>query len=148
MSLLSLRDFTLSFNEGGRLLNAVKNIFLDIEESEMVALIGESGCGKSATALSLMGLSNDDAEYTGHIFFEGKDLAIFDEREWRSIRGVRISMIFQEPMTALNPLLRVGPQIMEMLLVHQRIDKKNAKKITIGRGENKKGAQNVRLKIS
>lgn len=131
MSLLSLRDFTLSFNEGGRLLNAVKNIFLDIEESEMVALIGESGCGKSATALSLMGLSNDDAEYTGHIFFEGKDLAIFDEREWRSIRGVRISMIFQEPMTALNPLLRVGPQIMEMLFVHQRIDKKNAKKMVL-----------------
>ena len=127
MRLLELKDFSLSFKENGRILNAVKDISLTMEESEMVALIGESGCGKSATALSLMGLENEDAVISGGICFEGHDIAASSEREWKEIRGKRISMIFQEPMTALNPLLKVGRQIMEMLLVHQHLDRKNAK---------------------
>ena len=128
MSLLCLKDFTLSFNENGRLLNAVKDISMEIGKSEMVALIGESGCGKSATALSLMGLGNESAICSGHIYFEGDDIIGYDERRWNRIRGKHISMIFQEPSEALNPLLRVGSQIMEMLLLHQDLDRKDAKK--------------------
>ena len=128
MSLLSLKDFTLSFNENGRLLNAVKDISMEIGKSEMVALIGESGCGKSATALSLMGLGNESAICSGHIYFEGDDIIGYDEGRWNRIRGKHISMIFQEPSAALNPLLRVGSQIMEMLRMHQDLDRKDARK--------------------
>ena len=87
MNLLSLKDFTLSFNENGRLLNAVKDISMEIGKSEMVALIGESGCGKSATALSLMGLGNESAICSGHIYFEGDDIIGYDEGRWNRIRA-------------------------------------------------------------
>ncbi len=120
MSLVELKDFSLSFSEKGRLLEAVNSISLSIEQSEMVALVGESGCGKSATALSLIGLENESAVFSGHVYFEDVDLLTFSEKEWEKIRGNRISMIFQEPMTALNPLLKVGPQIAENLSVHHQ----------------------------
>lgn len=131
MSLLSLKDFSISFKEGERVLDAVSDIALEIESSEMVALVGESGCGKSVTALSLMGLENDRAITSGEILFEGKNIASLSESEWNKIRGERISMIFQEPMTALNPLLPTGSQVLEMVLTHQRVARKEAKEMVL-----------------
>lgn len=131
MSLLSLKDFSISFKEGQRVLNAVSDIALDIGKSEMVALVGESGCGKSVTALSLMGLENDRAITSGEILFEGKNIASLSESEWDKIRGERISMIFQEPMTALNPLLTAGSQVLEMVLTHQSVARKEAKEMVL-----------------
>ena len=131
MSLLSLKDFSISFKEGERVLDAVSDIALEIEISEMVALVGESGCGKSVTALSLMGLENERAITSGEILFEGKNIASLSESEWNKIRGESISMIFQEPMTALNPLLPAGSQVLEMVLTHQRIARKEAKEMVL-----------------
>ena len=131
MSLLSLKDFSISFKEGERVLDAVSDIALEIESSEMVALVGESGCGKSVTALSLMGLENERAITSGEILFEGKNIASLSESEWNKIRGESISMIFQEPMTALNPLLPAGSQVLEMVLTHQRIARKEAKEMVL-----------------
>lgn len=131
MSLLSLKDFSISFKEGERVLNAVSDIALDIESSEMVALVGESGCGKSVTALSLMGLENERAITSGEILFEGENIASLSERDWNKIRGKRISMIFQEPMTALNPLLPAGSQVLEMVLTHQSVARKEAKEMVL-----------------
>ncbi len=131
MSLLSLKDFSISFKEGQRVLNAVSDIALDIERSEMVALVGESGCGKSVTALSLMGLENERAITSGEILFEGKNIASLSESEWNKIRGESISMIFQEPMTALNPLLPTGSQVLEMVLTHQRVARTEAKEMVL-----------------
>ena len=131
MSLLSLKDFSISFKEGERVLDAVSDIALEIESSEMVALVGESGCGKSVTALSLMGLENERAITSGEILFEGKNIASLSESEWDKIRGERISMIFQEPMTALNPLLTAGSQVLEMVLTHQSVARKEAKEMVL-----------------
>lgn len=131
MSLLSLKDFSISFKEGERVLDAVSDIALEIESSEMVALVGESGCGKSVTALSLMGLENERAITSGEILFEGKNIASLSESEWNKIRGESISMIFQEPMTALNPLLPAGSQVLEMVLTHQRVARKEAKEMVL-----------------
>ncbi len=124
MSVIRLEDFSLSFRENERTLNAVSSIRMEINESEIVGLIGESGSGKSATALSMIGLEAENAVFSGHIYFEGKDLLEISEKEWERIRGERIAMIFQEPMTALNPLLRAGRQIEESLSCHKRGDKK------------------------
>lgn len=131
MSLLSLKDFSISFKEGERVLDAVSDIALEIESSEMVALVGESGCGKSVTALSLMGLENERAITSGEILFEGKNIASLSESEWNKIRGESISMIFQEPMTALNPLLPAGSQVLEMVLTHQRVARTEAKEMVL-----------------
>lgn len=125
---ISLRDFVLQFKEGKRWYAAVNGIDLDIDAGEMVALIGESGCGKSMTALSMLGLQPPHAVTGGSLLFEGKNLLEMSEKEWSEYRGNRISMIFQEPMTALNPLIKVGKQILENVLMHQKVKKSEAKK--------------------
>ena len=114
---------------------AVIDLNMYIEEGEMVALIGESGCGKSMTALSMMGLVPQDARMMGHLYLtkdkSKTDLTALTQKEWENIRGNNISMIFQEPMTALNPLVKVGKQVRECLLQHNRISKKEAKQLVI-----------------
>ena len=122
-----LDDFSLSFEKEKKWYPAVSHISLDIRAGEMAALIGESGCGKSVTALSMMGLQSEKAAVSGQIFFEGTDLTKLTEKQWAALRGNRISMIFQEPMTALNPLIKVGKQIAENLRHHQKIGKAEAK---------------------
>ncbi len=124
---ISLRDFCLQFQENKQWYPAVNGIDLDIAAGEMVALIGESGCGKSMTALSLMGLQPPQTKISGSLLFQGRNLLELSEKEWANYRGNRISMIFQEPMTALNPLIKVGKQIRETVLQHQKISKKEAK---------------------
>jgi ABC-type dipeptide/oligopeptide/nickel transport system, ATPase component len=98
-----------------------------VNEGETLAVVGESGCGKSVTAMSILRLVPEPpAKIAGSIRFQGKDLLKFSEREMRSIRGNEISMIFQEPMTSLNPVLTVGRQLGETLRLHEGLDRKAA----------------------
>jgi len=109
---------------------AVEDVSLFMDEGETVGLVGESGCGKSVTALSVMRLiKNPPGKIEdGQIFFEGADLLKLSEGRMRSIRGARISMIFQEPMTSLNPVYTIGHQISEMFMIHKRMGTKEALK--------------------
>ena len=98
---------------------AVNNLDLQIRAGETLALVGESGCGKSTTALALLGLLPRHARASGHILYEGRDLLTLPQRQRCALRGDRIAMIFQEPMTSLNPVLTLGEQIGEALRLHR-----------------------------
>ncbi len=101
---------------------ALRGVSFSIERGQTVGLVGESGCGKSITALALMGLLPYAASASGSIRFEGRELLGLPDDTMRELRGARIAMVFQEPMTALNPLHRIGRQIAESLLLHGRLD--------------------------
>ena len=122
-NLLDVRDLSVAFHQAGRTTVAVDRISFSVKKGETVALVGESGSGKSVTALSVMKLLPypTASHPTGSISFEGRDLLQLPEREIRQIRGNRISIIFQEPMTSLNPLHTIEKQIGEALLLHQGI---------------------------
>lgn len=125
-SLLSLKNLQTNFNVGKRVVKAVDGVDIDMAPGEFLAIVGESGCGKSVTALSIMRLlPQPPAELQGQILFEGRDLLQMSMQEVREIRGKEISMIFQEPMTSLNPAYTVGEQISEAVRVHGQ-DRKTA----------------------
>jgi peptide/nickel transport system ATP-binding protein len=126
--LLSIQDLTVKFKTQEELITAVNNVSFNIPKGKTVGLVGESGSGKSVTSLATMGLvPMPPGQITsGKILFNGDDLLQKSEREMRKIRGNRISMIFQEPMTALNPVFRVGSQISEVLRLHKGMSKKQA----------------------
>ncbi len=116
---LSVEDLTVKFPRNGRLCPAVSGLNLEIRPGEMTALVGESGCGKTVTALTIMGLLPGTARVAGgRVMFRDRDLLGMKENSWDQLRGKEISMIFQEPMTALNPLMRVGDQIAETARLH------------------------------
>ena len=116
--LLDVQHLTVVF-EGSPAVTAVDDVSFQIAPGETLGLVGESGSGKSVTAFSILRLLQPPGRVTGgQVFFEGRDLLALPEREMRAVRGARISLIFQEPMTALNPVMRVGDQIAEALLVH------------------------------
>ncbi|MCC7346699.1 MAG: ABC transporter ATP-binding protein [Variibacter sp.] len=121
--LLSVRDLSIAFRQGGRETLAVDRISFDVNRGETLALVGESGSGKSITALSVMKLLPYPAARhpSGAITFKGKELLSLSEREIRHVRGNDITIIFQEPMTSLNPLHTIGQQIAEILLLHKGI---------------------------
>ncbi len=128
MALLDVRDLQTSFSSGGRQLKAVDGVSFSLDAGETVALVGESGCGKSVTALSILGLvPNPPGRITGgQILFEGTDLVRLAPEEMRELRGNRIGMIFQEPMTSLNPVFTVGNQITEAIRAHRNVSGKQA----------------------
>ena len=128
MSLLDVRDLRTYFDTDAGLVKAVDGVSFSVEPGETLGLVGESGCGKSVTALSILQLLPKPVGRIagGSILFDGKDLASQSEEQMRTIRGNRISMIFQEPMTSLNPVFTIGEQIMEPLRLHQRMDRKQA----------------------
>ena len=108
---------------------AVDDLSVEIGAGETLGLVGESGCGKSVTALSLLRLVQPPGRIAGgQIVFDGRELLTLDEREMRCVRGAGIAVVFQEPMTALNPVFRVGDQIAETLLVHGRVTRREAKR--------------------
>ncbi len=117
--LLDVQGLTVTFAGAGSTVTAVDDVSVQLEAGETLGLVGESGSGKSVTAFSILRLLQPPGRVTGgRILFEGRDLLSLSEREMRAVRGARISLIFQEPMTALNPVMRVGDQIGEALTVH------------------------------
>jgi oligopeptide/dipeptide ABC transporter ATP-binding protein len=116
--LVSIEGLRVNLATAGGVVHAVRGVDLDIRRNEIIGLVGETGCGKSITAKSVMRLNNEDALlYRGGIIFGGRNLLELPEREMQDIRGKEISMIFQDPFAALDPLLRVGDQIAEMFLL-------------------------------
>lgn len=132
-NVLEIQELKSYFYTEKGVAKAVDGVNITIPKGKIIGLVGESGCGKSMTARSIMGLLKYPGKIVGgSILFEGKDLAKLPERELRKICGNDISMIFQEPMTSLNPVLKVGRQVQETLLVHDRtIGKEEAKKRVI-----------------
>lgn len=126
--LLSVRNLCVDFHSPEGIVRAVNNVSFDVPRGKTVGLVGESGSGKSVTSLAIMQLiPNPPGEISsGEIFFEGQDLLKKDESDMRAIRGNDIAMIFQEPMTSLNPVFRVGFQICESLILHMGMNKKEA----------------------
>jgi peptide/nickel transport system ATP-binding protein len=125
ISLLSVRDLAIRFEiarEAPRL--AVRGISFDVPANRTVALVGESGSGKSVSAMSILRLLPDNARLSGSIRFEGRELTSLPEAQIRALRGSAMSVVFQEPMSSLNPVFTVGDQIAEVLRVHERIDRK------------------------
>ena len=111
-------------------LKLVKNISFELPEGKTTCIVGESGSGKSLTALSIIKLLSSQLDLTGDIFFKNKNLSTISSNEMRSMRGKEISMIFQEPMTSLNPVLTIGFQIEESILVHNKLSKNQSRKRT------------------
>jgi peptide/nickel transport system ATP-binding protein len=127
--LLEVRDLVVSFRTDGGELRAVDGVSFDVPRGRTVGLVGESGSGKSVTALSVLGLLPRPGGriLSGSIRFDGRELAHADERTLRQVRGQGIGMIFQEPMTALNPVFTVGAQIMEAVRAHRRLSRSDAR---------------------
>ncbi len=126
--LLRVENLTTVFETGSRRVAAVDGVSFEVNEGETFALVGESGSGKSITALSTIRLLPEAARVTsGSVYFDQQDLLTLPERELRDIRGSGISMIFQEPMTSLNPVVQVGKQIAEVLIRHQNMSKAQAR---------------------
>ena len=123
--MLKMNHVTITFQDVNPPQQVVEDFSLSMEPGEIVGIVGESGSGKTMTALSLMGLLKRDAHITkGSMNFMGKDLASQTQKGWEAIRGKEISMIFQEPMTSLNPVLTIGRQMEENLRLHTSLDKK------------------------
>lgn len=128
--ILEVKDLETTFFSDDGKVAAVDHISFSIREGEILAIVGESGCGKSVTSLSIMGLvpSPPGKITNGEILLNGKDLTTLNEKEMRAIRGNELAMIFQEPMTSLNPLFTIGNQLMEAILIHnKKWSKKQAK---------------------
>ena len=128
-TILSARDVEIQFSLRGDKLTAIRGCSLDLYEGETLAIVGESGSGKSVFTKSFLGMLDQNGSITGgSIMYEGNDLAKYTtEKEWRTIRGKKISMVMQDPMTSLNPLKKVGVQIQESIELHQGLDKAAAK---------------------
>ena len=121
-NILEVRDLRTHFISDGAEIKAVDGISFRVEKGKTLGLVGESGSGKSVAAMSILRLINPPGKVVhGQVLFNGRDLGQLTDREMRSIRGSRIAMVFQEPMTALNPVLQVGRQISEALLGHPEI---------------------------
>jgi oligopeptide/dipeptide ABC transporter ATP-binding protein len=126
VSLLEVRGLDISFTTTGNPIKVVSRLTFEINEAEVFGLVGESGCGKSITALSIMGILPHNAFAEGDINFNSRNLLKLDRESMRKLRGKEISMIFQEPMTSLNPVLTIGYQIAEVLLTHTKISRSEA----------------------
>ena len=127
--MLSVRNLSASFHTRAGIVRAVRNVSFDVAPGETLGIVGESGSGKSVTCYSMMGLipMPPGRIESGSAMLDGTDLLHCPEKELRSIRGKRISMIFQDPMTSLNPYLTIGEQVAEPLVIHERAGKKEAR---------------------
>ncbi|MDP4548103.1 MAG: ABC transporter ATP-binding protein [Marinobacter sp.] len=134
MALLEVKNLDVRFAVRGGDLTALRGISFSLDKGERLGLVGESGAGKSVAAFSILNLIAKPGYIAGgQILFEGKDLAAMSERELRKIRGNRIAMIFQDPMMTLNPVLTIGTQMVEAILAHRKISKKEARAIALDR---------------
>ena len=131
--LIDIAELKVVFHgDRGHTMHAVDTVNFDLERGATLGLVGESGCGKSVTALAIMGLLRKaSAEVSGHVRFEGVDLLAIPDRDLRDLRGNRLAMIFQEPMTSLNPAYTIGEQIVEALVRHRDMSRADARKRAI-----------------
>ena len=130
--MLEVVDLKTHFYTDNGIIPSVDGVSFTIEKGRTTAIVGESGCGKSVTSYSIMRLVDSPGKIVGgEIIFEGKDLTKISEKEMRLIRGNDISMIFQEPLTSLNPVVKIGKQLNETLILHQKLTKKEAKQRSI-----------------
>jgi peptide/nickel transport system ATP-binding protein len=127
-TLLEVRDLKVSFRTEDGLIQAVDGVSLSLSEGETLGIVGESGSGKSVTMMSVMRLINDpNARFEGEVVYKGRDLMKLNRDQMREIRGSGIAMIFQDPMTSLNPVYRIGWQIAEQIQAHEQISKRAAR---------------------
>jgi oligopeptide/dipeptide ABC transporter ATP-binding protein len=130
--LLDIRDLAIDVTSPAGPARAVDGISLSVEAGRVLALVGESGCGKSLTALATLGLLPEAARVAGgEIRYRGRNVLAFSRREWRRFRGAEAGMIFQEPMSALNPVMRAGDQVAEAILAHERVSSREARRRAI-----------------
>jgi peptide/nickel transport system ATP-binding protein len=131
--LLSVRDLHVEFHTSRGRVRAVEGVSYDVRAGEVLAIVGESGCGKSVSSLAIMRLlpKRTSRVTRGEILFGGRNLLTLSDGEMRRIRGREIGMIFQEPMTSLNPVLTIGDQIMEPLFIHLEMGKTRARERAI-----------------
>src|SRR5581483_8060701 len=127
-TLLRVKDLVTTFRVDGATIRAVDGVSFDVAEATTVGLVGESGCGKSVTSLSILRLVPEPPGHiaSGAVEYRGKNLLALTEREMQDIRGNHISMVFQEPMTSLNPVYTVGAQIVEAIRLHQKKSRSEA----------------------
>ena len=130
--LLSVKELSVELHRDEGVYKVLDSISFDLKKGETLGVVGESGCGKSMLANAIMGLLNPPLKLSeGSVVFEGEDIAGISEKKYREIRGKRIAMIFQDPMTSLNPLIKCGVQISETILAHEKITKAKAKERAI-----------------
>jgi peptide/nickel transport system ATP-binding protein len=130
--ILDIKDLVINFKARKKETTVVDHISFSVKEGETLGIVGESGCGKSVTSLSIMGLlPSPGGRANGSIRFKGEDLLQFSKTQLRKIRGKEIAMIFQEPMTSLNPAYTIGNQLMEPLQIHLKLSKSDARKESI-----------------
>ncbi len=130
-SVLEIRDLRTYYHEPDRTVKAVDGVSLALESGRVLCVVGESGCGKTTLALSVLGLLPQNGRASGHVLFEGQDLLALSSDVLRAIRGRRISMIFQDPVGGLNPVLPIGDQVGEIIRTHLRISKHEARRMTL-----------------
>jgi peptide/nickel transport system ATP-binding protein len=131
---LSVRDLRVHFPTEDGLVKAVDGISFDVDQGSILGIVGESGSGKSVTSQAILGLLagyRSRTEITGEIWFNGKNLVTASEPEMRALRGAEIAMIFQDPLSSMHPFYRVGAQISEAYLVHNKVSRREARKVTV-----------------
>ena len=130
--IISAKDVEITFSLRGKKLNAIRKCSLDLYEGETLAIVGESGSGKSVFTKTFVGMLDVNGKITGgSIMYEGRDMAKFTEKDWLGVRGKKIAMVMQDPMTSLNPLKKIGKQIQESIEHHQGLKGEAAKKAAI-----------------
>ncbi len=129
--LLAVEDLTVALAAGGVFRPAVDRVSFSVASGEGVAVVGESGCGKTQLARALMGLSPDGARVSGRVCFEGRDLTPLSDREWSAVRGRRIGLVFQEPASALDPVRTIGEHIAEAVRLHRRVGPAELRRISL-----------------
>lgn len=132
-ALLEIRDLKVGFKKNDEFINVLKGINFSIQKGENLGIVGESGCGKSMTSLAIMGLLKHKGltASNGEIRWNGENLLALTDKQWQTMLGNDIAMIFQEPMTALNPMLTIGTQITEQIRAHKKVSKKEAYDIAL-----------------
>ena len=130
--ILQVKDLTVSFNAFAGKVQAVRGVNFDLNKGETLCIVGESGSGKSVTNKAIMGILSKNAVIErGEILYDGMELTKLTEKQFCQIRGKRIAMVFQDPLSALNPIMKVGKQITETLRIHQNLSHEEAKKSAI-----------------
>ena len=132
--LLEVKNLKVSFHTYAGEVQAVRGVSFKVNPGECMAIVGESGSGKTVTSKAVLGLiatPPGEIKKESEILFEGKDILKFSEKEWRSFRGKEAAMIFQDPMTSLNPTMKVGKQIMESIILHNKVSKAEAREQAI-----------------